>query len=283
MSFPVFKDISKCVSDLLSDDFDTKYSLKVKSAGPSGTTLTTTTNYTVDKEGKKEQLAPKLSLKWPHESGFTLEKLEVTNDCKFTVETSLVKAVEGLKLEFKGNDCGKADLSFTYKVPAATVTGDFDIANLSSVSAAVVGGSGPVIFGATGELKKPVGKDGKIDDKFNFSFGAALSYSVPKVAFVSLKTDNSLSNFSSNFSYAAHKDVSLIGEASYKTSGDVGVVAGAVYKCNKDTTIKVKGNLNGVFHASVKQEFPGKFAVVGSAEVPKTFNTFKFGVNATLG
>jgi len=37
MSFPTFKDLDKSVADIFNEDFDYKYTLKVKSAGPQNT------------------------------------------------------------------------------------------------------------------------------------------------------------------------------------------------------------------------------------------------------
>ena len=94
---------------------------------------------------KGNALVPKLALKWVHASGFTLEKLEVSPDCKLVVETSLSNVTPGLKLEFKGNDANKADLSFTYSAPAATVTGEFDISGFSGANASISGGHGAFV------------------------------------------------------------------------------------------------------------------------------------------
>lgn len=59
-------------------------------------TITTTTEY-VEKDSKPI-LKPKLALKWMHESGFAVDKLELSPECKMTVETSLTGAVPGLKV-----------------------------------------------------------------------------------------------------------------------------------------------------------------------------------------
>merc|ERR1711998_717277 len=101
--------------------------------GPEGSSITTNTSY----DAKDSSLTPKLSLKWANDNGFTLDKLEFSKDCKMTVETSLTKIAPGLKLEFKGNDTNKADLLMTYKMPKATITGEYDIHGFSSAKASI--------------------------------------------------------------------------------------------------------------------------------------------------
>jgi len=273
MPFSVFKDFDKNAADIIEEDFDSKFTLKVKSAGPFATTLTTTTTL----DTKDVKLSPKLSLKWPHESGFTLEKFESSADGKLAIETSLVGAAPGLKLEFKGNDSNKSDLSFTYTAPAATVTGEFDLVNLSSVKASVNGGNGPVTVGANCELKLA---KSTLD---SYNLGVGLGYTIPKV-FVGVRADKNFQAYSALFSYNAADRVTLAGKVTYCPKNKAQAVLATVYKCNADTTIKVKANTNGgVFSASVKQSFPGKFSVIGSAEIPAQLNTAKFGLNATLG
>jgi len=274
MPFTVFKDFDKSTADIIDEDFDTKYTLKVKSAGPSGSTLTSTTTLDTAKDVK---LSPKLSLKWPHPSGFTLEKFESASNGKLAIETSLTGAAPGLKLEFKGNDSDKGDLGFTYTAPAATVTGEVDLLNFSSVKASAIGGTGPITAGGNTEVK--LSKAG-ID---SYCFGLGLGYTLPKVFFLGVRADKNLSAYSALFSYSAVKDITLAGKLTYNQKDKLGAVVASVYRCNPDTTIKVKASSGGVFAASVKHTFPGKFAVVGSTEIPAQLNAAKFGINATLG
>lgn len=275
MSFPTFKDLDKSVADIFNEDFDYKYTLKVKSAGPQNTTLTTNTQY----DANQNKLIPKLSLKWAHPSGFTLEKLEAAQDLTFNLETSLTGAAPGLKLEFKGNDKDKADLSFSYKVPQATITGEFDISNLAGAKASFVAGSGPVAGGANVDLK--IAKS-TIESA---TFGLGLSYTVPKVAFVALRADKNLSNYNGYVSYNTNlsgKPLTLAAQVGFSGKDTTATVASVVNIC-PEASLKMKVNTNGVFSASLKQNFEKKFSVVSTAEVPLQLNTFKFGVNATLG
>lgn len=272
MSYPIFKDFDKSSADIISDDFDNKYTLKIKSAGPSNTTITTNTAY----DAKENKLVPKLSTKWVHGSGFTLEKLEFSPDLKLTVETSLSGVAPGLKLEFKGNDSDKADVTVTYSVPAATVTADIDVHNFSSAKASVSGGHGPFSAGASADLK--ISKSAIDSTTIGLGFG----YTVPKLLFFGLRANKNFADYSALFSYSAYKNITLAGLISYSPKETSAVLA-SVYKCNPDTTIKVKAATTGVFYASIKQAFDKKFSVVGSAEIPSSLSSVKFGINATLG
>lgn len=217
-----------------------------------------------------------MTTKFVHASGFTLEKLEFSSDCKATVETSLVGILPGMKLEFKGNECDKADVIVNYSIPAATFTGEFDVNNFSSIKASVNGGNGPYTAGVSADVK--IAKSAV--ESTSVSVGAG--YTVPKQLFVGLRACKNFNDFSALFSYILNNDFTIAGVVSHGGKGSSATLA-TVYKCNPDTTIKVKANSCGVISASVKQQFEKKFAVVGSAEVPSDFNAVKFGINATLG
>jgi hypothetical protein len=272
MSFPVFKDLDRSVGDLFNDDFDLKYSFKIKSAGPENTTITTTTSY----DTKESKITPKFSVKYPHSTGFTLEKLEVSPDLKYSIETSLIGVTPGLKLEFKANDADKSDLSLTYTLPKATVTADFDIHNFSSAKSSVLTGHGPFSGGAS------------LDVAFaktsvqSVTFGLGLGYSISNF-FATVRATNNFAKFGSLLSYKIDSASTIGGKVDYtKKDGPTAAIL-ALYKCTPAVTVKAKATSTGVFSGSVKQSFEKKFAVVGSIEIPKDFNTIKFGVNATLG
>jgi len=274
MSYSTFEDFDEKASDIFTEDFDNKVSLKIKSCGPCTTTVTTNTSY----DPKTSVLVPKISLKWPHPSGFTLDKFELSSACRLTLESSLTGLAPGLKLEFKGNDSEKADLSATYNHAAATFTAEFDINKLESAKASVNGGNGNITAGASVDFK--IAKAAV--DSTNFEVG--VGYTIPKQAFVSFRAGKNFSNFSSLLTYNANKDTVLAAKVNHSTGSSSTCADVAVgYKCNPETYIKVKVSTGGVFSASVKQACDKKFTVVGSAEVPSDFNSFKWGVNATLG
>lgn len=238
-------------------------------------TVTTNTAFNF----KDNKLDSKLTVKAPHQSGFTLEKLEFAPNLDLTIETSLIaKAVEGLKLEYKGNNSNKGDLSFTYNVPStATVTAEVDALNFSKANGSLTCGQGPVVAGTSFifDLAKS-----SLD---NYAFG--VGYTVPKSLFTGLRVDKNISEFNGIFSYILSPELTVAGKVSHSNgkSGTSGVLA-AIYAHNKFTTFKFKAASSGVINASVKKAFENKFTVVGSAEIPSGFTSgFKFGINATLG
>lgn len=234
--------------------------------------MTTVTQF----DEKEVKLSPKLSLKWAHHTGFTLEKLEAAADGKVTVETSLTNVAPGLKLEFKGKDADKADLSLTYVVPAATVTADVDLSNFSAANAAFTAGSGPVTAGASAKLALA---KGSLDSA---TFGLGLAYTLPKQLLFVARADNNLSNYTAHVSYAGLKNMTLAGMVNY-AGKDPSATVGLQYACNPCTSVKVKASSAGVFSASIKQALDTKFNVVGSAEFRNNLSNVKLGVNATLG
>ena len=200
----------------------------------------------------------------------------MANDGKLTTETSLVNALPGLKLEFKGNDSDKGDLSFLYKHKFATLTAEVDALNFSKANASLCGGHGPFTAGVSGDFKFPKGASAACD---TVTVGA--SYTIPKSLFATISSKN-FSDYTGLMEYAAAPNVTLAGMVKYNPKATCGSIA-AVYRCNPATTIKVKAGTSGTIYASVKQQMEKKFAVVGSAEIPSTLSAFQFGVNATLG
>jgi hypothetical protein len=221
-------------------------------------------------------------LKYAHSSGFTVEKLEVSPKGKVTTETSLDRAAPGLKLEFKGNDTDKGDLSFTYSPsPLATLTGEVDALNFAKANGSVSLSHAPFVAGAN--VDATFGKQG-LDTK---SFGLGVGYTIPKLLFAGVRATNSLADFSGIFSYVMNKDLALVGKVVHSTAGKsagTSSILAAIYQYDPTTTIKVKAGSTGVINASIKKSFEKKFSVVGSVEVPQGFSSgYKFGLNAVLG
>lgn len=221
---------------------------------------------------------PKVALKTSSlgSTGFSLEKFELTPDCKMTVETALSGVAPGLKFEFKGNDSDKSDMFLTYKTSQATITADVDVYNFSSAKASVNSGHGPFTAGASVDLKiaKSIAST---------TCGFGIGYTLPKVMFAGIRANKNFTSYSALCEYSAIKNVALAGSATYASGTTTAAIAGS-YAPHPCTTMKFKATSAGTMCASVKQSLDKKFCVVASAEVPvSSLKSVKFGVNATLG
>jgi hypothetical protein len=271
MSAPIFIDIGKTASDVFADDFDLKYTLKIKTPAPAGVVITTNTQYDSAKDTK---LITKISGKYVHSSGFTFEKLEMASNGALTTETSLVGAAPGLKLEFKGNDSNKGDLSFTYSVAALTATGELDVVNFDKLSGSVASVHGPFVGG--------LGMDFSISKKTLASVNATVGYTMSDVFAAYLKSSKQFSEFALLTSIYTIPNTNLSFQGVYSKGALSGILA-AAYKCTPKTTVKAKATSAGVVSASLKHVLDKKFTVTAAAETPSNFKSIKFGVSAVLG
>lgn len=270
MSYPVFGDIDKSNLDVFNDDFDTKTTLKVKSSGPWGTTLTSNTTFNKDKTS-----STKLSLKYPHASGFTLEKLELKHDGHLVTETSLTGTAPGLKLEFKGDDeKSKGDLIATYVVPKVTLTSELDILNLSKFSASATGGQGPVTAGVSANVN--------LTKQSLDAVNLAVGYTAPQFYGV-FRACNTFKDFSGSAKYQVNDKLTVAAKFSHGDKGVAGAAA-AIYACCPNNIVKVKAGTCGGISASLKRSYEKKFSVVTAISTnTSSVSDFKWGVNATLG
>lgn len=275
MSLPVYADLDKSVQDLFKDDFDLKYALKVKAAAPYRVNLTQTTDFT--SKGGKTSLNGKVSAKWAHESGFTLDKLEIKNDGSLVSETSLSKVYPGLKLDFKGDDSFKGDFGATYKCSAASLTAQLDLVEFSSLKASAVAQVGPARTGGAIELR--TGDKAEIK-----TMDVGVSYAVDD-AFFALKTSDKFAKYNASASYKLQNKYTLGGLFSFSPEKSAMTGAGAVtWACCPNTNIKLKADLDGVVSGSVKQSLSKTCTVVGATQLDiHDPAAFKIGVSATLG
>jgi hypothetical protein len=273
MSFPLFKDFDKPVSEIFNDDFDLKYTLKIKSALPYDSQVTTNTTY--DPSNVDSKLSTKLSLKSEVKSaGFTVEKLEVGVDGHLAVETSLSNAFKGLKLEFKGDDKKKGDLSFQYKNPIVTATGEIDAVGVNFAKGSITSGKGPLYVGGCADFDLAQTKVDKVS--------VGIAYKIPNVSAV-LRSDKTFSDVSGLVSYNI-KNFTLAAKGTYdKKLNSSTFNLGGLYKCNENCHVKAKVSSSGIMNASYKQIFEKKLTVVNSVELPYQLNSWKWGIAATLG
>ena len=227
---------------------------------------------------KESKLSTKLSGKWGHPCGLTVDKLEFANDGKVTTETSLITTANGLKLEFKANDCDKGDLGFIYKHKNATITGEFDTLACSKANGSISLRHGRFAAGAIADIK--IAKSSV--SSAAYTLGG--SFEMPNAVFAGVRISKNLSEYSGIVTFVANPNSTLAGNILYSTKSKTTTGALAtLYKLDADTTFKLKAASTGTLNASVKRQLDKKFVVIGSAEVPSSFSGLKFGVNATLG
>lgn len=258
--------------DLLGDDYDSKYSLKVKSKAPHGVGLTVTTDYA------KSTLSGKVAAKWAHESGFAVDKLEVNKNAGVTIETSLKGAVPNVKFEFKGNDSNKGDLLATFSSDVATVVGQLDVAEFSGFNVSALAKSGDFAGGAAVAVSLGDSADIKKLD-------VAGSYDCNKKTFVGLKISDKFTTYKASVGYNACPKFGAGTEVSFKPeSSAFSALLGASYQCNPETQIKAKVSCEGAVNFSVKQSLAKNCSITSTlATSSKNFGDYKLGFVGNLG
>jgi hypothetical protein len=275
MSLPLFKDYDKHIQDFFNDDFDTKFALKIKALAPYRVNVTQTTEF-LSKAGKTS-LNGKVSAKWAHDSGFTLDKLEMKHDGSLVTESSLTGLYPGLKLEFKGDDSFKGDLGAIYKCSSATAAAEVDLVEFSSVKASVLGATGPINIGACAELKT--------GDKAELrTLDVATSYSANNI-FFGLKTGNKFADYTASVSYVPNSQYTVAGKTTFTPEkSNVNGTIGLSFQCCPNSSFKVKASSDGIVSGSIKQSCGKGFTVVGAAKLDiHDPLAFTLGITTTLG
>ena len=233
-------------------------------------TVTTNTTFNKDKTS-----ATKLTVKYPHASGFTLEKLEFKHDGHIVTETSLTGTAPGLKLEFKGDDeKSKGDLIVTYVVPKVTLTSELDILNLNKFSVSATGGQGPVTAGVAANVN--------LTKQSLDSVNVAVGYTAPQFYGVA-RANNTFKDFSGSAKFQVNDKLTVAAKVSHGDKGVSGAAA-AIYACCPNNIVKVKAGTCGGISASLKRSYEKKFTVVTAISTnASSISDFKWGVNATLG
>lgn len=243
MPFAVYKDILKSVEDIFAKDFakGSPFTLEVNADIPGAPSSLTATSTHDLKAGSK--LGNTLSVDYAGPGGFKLDKMEFdpSEEGSYNVETSISEVMDGLKLEFKGNDANKADLSLEYKHDMATVCAAVDATDFKSFSASVSTGFDSIKAGVSAAFKNGGSPN----------VAAALSYSAPKMTFGANLTNN-FADIKGMFSMAIDKDITVASNLTYGTAKkNVGANFAAVYKMGK-TTYKAKADMDKNVNFSVK-------------------------------
>lgn len=258
------------------DPKDAPITFEMTGEAPAGVEVTSSSSWDYKKSGSS--IDTTVSASWAHPSGFTLEKLEFTpaDKASLTTETSLSGLAKGLKLEFKGNDADKGDLSFTYKLPQATLTGEMDFMNFKKFNIAAASGMDQITAGIKCDIAKS-------DKGMSTTTAASASYAMGNI-FAGLEATNNFSKYGILASFTVDKSITAAVRADIGSKGPA-VQVGGVYKCCPGTTMKGKVNImSKALDLSVKQAMDKKFNVTASCQMadfsPKSL---VFGLKATMG
>lgn len=269
---PFYKDLSKVVTDLLSDDFSLKRTVKVKHCTPNAV------DFTIENEQKKGVVAGKVAVKYAHKpSGFSLDKFTLKQDGGKEVEASLAGLAPGLKLTAKVDDAIKGDVGAEYVYKNFALKTDMDVDMSEMTSSATVAYEG-VYAGGILSYKLPGDKPASVKD-----YNAGLSYG-GRGWLTSLTTSNKMATYNMSACYTPAYNVTAAVLASVTPESNVqSVTVGVKYVCNPRTTLKAKATSDGIVHGSF-QHTAAKSVKVGMAtEVNAKDMQPKFGFNCTLG
>lgn len=274
---PKFGDILKSVEDIFKKDFSSggaPVTFEMSADAPNGVSVTSESTYDF-----KSPLSTSVSCEWSHPSGFKLDKLEFnpSGDASrgsITTETSLTGLAKGLKVEFKGNDSDKGDLSFVYTHPQAVFTGKVDANGFGAFEGTAAASFDDVTAGL---------KANKMKNK-SVEVSAAASYKLGfNNAFVGANAESNFKKFKGLFSFAVDNKITAAAEATFD-SAFKGAKLGAVYKCCPNTTIKAKFDNKKTLDVSVKQAVDKSLTVTGWTQVGDfNFKGATFGLKAVLG
>lgn len=259
-----FKDFTKPVTSILKDDFDCKNKVTASVAGPCCTKVKIEDDIgtPLSKKGGK------LTVKYAHSSGFSLDKLALDGK-GVKLETSLSKLTPGLKLLYKGAPaCTTVGAEFTNKLVAAdfSIDSEFKKADLSL---------------CVSKNQASVGSSVKLNGTDVADYKVGLSYTQGGI-FSGLTFDKT-KTIGLDLSWKSCPVASVA--ASCEKKGDVySVSVGTSYNCNPKTTIKAVTDNKLDMKLACIQTLDKKTTVAGSATFnAKAVKDIKYGIAVTMG
>eukprot|EP00611_Tribonema_gayanum_P006211 TRINITY_DN1549_c0_g1_i5.p1 TRINITY_DN1549_c0_g1~~TRINITY_DN1549_c0_g1_i5.p1 ORF type:complete len:308 (-),score=121.43 TRINITY_DN1549_c0_g1_i5:595-1419(-) len=270
---PFYKDLTKAVSDLLTDDYSLKNTLKLKHTTPHKVA------FTAENEHKGASgVAGKLQLKYAHKpSGFSLDKVVLGPDGGTSVECSLAGVAEGLKLTAKINDAIKGDVGteFVGARMALKTEVNTELTKITSSATAAYDG---VNAGGIVIAKLPGDKPAALSD-----YNAGLSYGGTGW-FTAITTSNKMATYNVSASYAPAANLTTAVLASTTPeSGAQTLTVGFKYQCNPATVLRAKMTSEGMVHAAMQNKCCEGVSVGVATEMNTKDMQPKFGFNCTLG
>lgn len=287
MAPPLFADFSKNVSDILSDDFGDKKFLKAKTSTPA----VMTGKVGVTSETSLSNFAGKLSAKWKHKCGFSLDK--VAFDAKGAkYEASMSKLAKGLVVKATGklnmsSPLDTVGLEFQDDMVAAACKTD---TKFSGAQASLVLGHDGVQVGGSLVFKKD---DGVSDYPLAIGYG-------DQAFFVAASAEDKLRKFGIAGKYVLSDELTLAlcgsSGLEFSKGSPNKLELGAAYKVNGTTTAKCKyafvdgqksGNNPGSLEAAVNASPLKAVNLVCGLAIPlsdvASVGSYKYGAGITLG
>lgn len=261
-----FADIGKGPSDLLSDDYTSKVTLKCKkAAGPLAVTIET-------ERGSGGSLASKIGTKFSY-AGLSFDKLQFKPDGSQVLETSM-KPHPGLSVAFKG---GKgADLHVDYSTGMFVTNTVIDIKDMSKVSTAATAAVSPGIVIGGDVAYALSGKTGVT----GFNVGA--SYAKGPL-FASLTSSSKVSSFDLGLLYKVNSTVSIASSTTHSSAKPIDAITiGGIYKASVGD-VKAKFASDGVVSACLIKTVAPKVTLTCSGSAPiSDLSNFKYGVGIVM-
>jgi len=260
-----FEDISKGPTDLLSDDYTTKTSIKCKKgAGPLAVTIET-------ERSSSGSLSSKVGSKFKY-AGLSFDKIQVKADGSNVLETSL-KPAPGCVLTFKGSK--GADLGIDYTTGKLRATGSLDVKDMSKLSTSVCLGLAPGI---------DVGADAAYSRSSSSlsAYGVGASYTSGSL-FASATTASKFSQVNLGLLYTVNKELSVATTSLHSSSKPLeSVTFGGKY--NTDVgTVKAKLGSDGSLSAClIKKLYPSVTVTASGSTNTKDFSKIKYGLGIVM-
>lgn len=259
-----FADIAKPPTDLLSDDYTSKTTLKCKKpAGPLAVTIET-------ERSASGALSAKVGTKFAI-GGFNVDKVQLKPKGDYVLETSTSPAA-GLKLSFKGGS--GADIGVEYAKGSALATAVLDAKDMSKLSTSLCVG---VASGANlgGSMTYSMGKSAGIS-----AYSVGGNYTSGPL-FASLTTSKGQANL--GLLYNVNSGLALASTSTHSSSAPFGTISvGCAYKASVGD-VKAKVGCDGLISACLVKDVAPKVSLTVSGSVAGTdFSTLKYGVGVTM-
>jgi len=290
-------DIEKTATDLLKDDYKYGHVLKMKQATPQGVTVTSESTFpcpfpsccesssscgggrgsstTAATNDSCSEVSTKLTTKYSHPSGFSVDKFQIDPNGAISTELGLSGVAPDLRFLLKTEASKKGELFLEFKQPHIAIKHSLDILDFNTATLAGSVSSNGVLVGFN--------TSANLSTRALREYGLALSYRTP-TAFLSLKTSNQLANFSVASRLSLRNNLTLVGQLD--TTRDLGkktFTLGCVVNYTPSTTLRAKVNSELVVTGALAHKVAKDVVVSGTVELDAKKTQHRGGICITLG